>query len=152
MPYGGDPQNSASDAVRMLMQDTSTSAPNLTDNEVDYLIAFHANAHYAAAAGAELIAGKNAESVVEKKIGDFSEKYATAPQGGIAGEYRALAATLREQAARAGVAPGVGGISISDKDSARDDTDWARSEIELGMHDINGSGLVDGSTSGRAFF
>jgi len=145
MPYGGDPQHSDTDAVRSLVHDTSTS-PVLTDNEVVWLVAQHPNVYLAAAAAAEMIAGSKSEAVVMKKIDGLSMMFGDA-KGSIGGMFRELAASLRLQAVRRGVAPYAGGISVADKASQESDSDWDRSEVSLGMHDNPG-----GSTSGVAGF
>ena len=133
MPYGGNPAGSNTDAVRMLIRDTSTS-PLLTDNEVAYLVANNANVYYAAAAGADMIAGGKSDAVVQKKVDGLSLLKGNT-QGGVAALYRDLADSLRLQAVRRGVKPYAGGISITDKDSQLSDSDWDRTEIRLGMHD-----------------
>ena len=50
--------------------------------------------------------------------------------------YRALAKSLRLQAA-AKITPYSGGISVDDKDSQKDDTDYSKPPFELGQHDYN---------------
>jgi len=130
MPYGGDPTNSDTDAVRALIRDTSTSAPLLTDNEVGWLVADYPSVYFAAAAGANMIAGQHGDTVTTKKVGDLSLS-----KGSVAAEYRELAEDLRLQAVRRGAQPYAGGISVADKTSQETDSDWDRTEIRLGMHD-----------------
>ncbi len=144
MAYGGNPAGSNNDAVRALLRDTSAS-PLLTDNEVAWLVAQNSNVYYAAAAGADMIAGGKSGAVVQKKVDGLSLTKGNT-QGGVADLYRTLGKTLRQQAARRGVKPYAGGISVTDKDTQETDSDWDRSEIRLGMHDN------DSSTSGRANF
>ncbi len=136
MSYGGDPANSNTDAVRALLRDTSTSAPLLTDNEVSWLVADYPSVHYAAAAGADMIAGGKTESVTLKRVGDLTLQKGGSKVG-IAMEYRSLAKQLRLTAATRGVKPYTGGISIADKDSIEGDTDWDRPAAKIGMHDYD---------------
>ncbi len=145
MPYGGDPKNDVNDAVRAMVRDTSTS-PSLTDNEIAFVVSEWPNKYYAAAAAAEMLQANGAEFVVEKKVGDLVLKKGTA-QGGVAGNWQTLADSLRTQALNQGVAGYAGGISVSDKDTQRSDTDWDRTEIALGMHDDIGT-----SSTGRLGF
>ena len=134
MPYGGDPANSDTDAVRALIRDTSTSAPLLTDSEVTWLVAEHPSVYFAASVGAGMIAANFSDAVIQKKVGDLSwMKGNTA--GGVASEYRSLADQLHDTAVRQGVAAYAGGISVSDKQTQREDTDWDRPDIGLKMHD-----------------
>ena len=142
MPYGGNPANSNTDAVRALIRDTSTSAPLLTDAEVTWLVAQHANVYFAASVGADMIAAGFSDTVTQKKVGDLSWTKASG-----ASEYRDLSEQLHTTAVRRGVKGYAGGISVADKASQETDPDWDRPEIRLGMHDNDGD-----STSGVVGF
>ena len=143
MVYGGDPANSNNDAVRALLGDTSTSTALLSDSEVSWLVASHPNVYYTAAVGADMLFANNATSVTSKKVGDLSLVLGGGAGG--ATNYKQLGEELRLTAARMGVKGYAGGISVSDKDTQIGDTDWDRSEIELGMHDYD---TASNSTSG----
>ena len=148
MPYGGDPQNSDTDAVRALIRDTSTSSPLLTDAEVTWLVAQHPSVYFAASVGAGMIGAGFSDAVIQKKVGDLSwMKGNTA--GGVSSEYRELADSLHDTAVRRGVAPYAGGISVADKITQETDPDWDRSEIRLKMHD---NPSVSETTSARLGF
>jgi len=140
MPYTNDPANVTTDAIRALIRDTSTStAVNLlTDNEVAWLEADYPNVYYAAAAGADMIASGKGDAVFQKKVGDLALSMG-APKAGIAEQYRMLAARLRMTAASRGVKPYTGGISVSDKDTQRADTDWDQPAAAIGMNDYANS-------------
>ena len=133
MPYGSDPVNSDTDAVRMLIRDTSTSAPRLHDNEILFVVAEYSNVWFAAAAAADIIAGGESDAVVTTKVGDLA--ITKGGGGGIAEQYRTLAMTLRATAAVKGGTPYAGGISVDDKTDQVGDADWDNPLISLGMHD-----------------
>ena len=133
MSYGGDPVNSDTDAVRMLIRDTSTAAPRLHDNEILFVVAENPNVWFAAAAAADIIAGGESDSVVTKKVDDLT--LTRGGSGGIAQEYRSLAASLRHTGAVKGGTPFAGGISVTDKADQVGDADWDNPLISLGMHD-----------------
>ena len=144
MPYGGDPAHSNTAAVRALLRDTPSSSPVLTDNEVTWLVAQHPNVYFAASVGADMIAGHFSDSVVQKKVGDLSWTKGSI-SGDVASQYRNLSKELRATAARMGIKPMAGGISVSDKATQVGDSDWDNPQIGLGMHDEDTSN----STSGR---
>ena len=140
MPYGGDPVNSDTDAVRMLIRDTSTSAPRLHDNEILFVIDAHPNVWFAAAAAADIIAGGASDTITITKVGDLS-----LAQGSVAQEYRSLAMSLRQTGAIKDGTPFAGGISVDDKAVQVGDADWDNPLISLGMHD---NPAVNTSTGG----
>lgn len=95
--YTGDPAGSNRDKVRFLIQDTDSTDAHLQDEEIAYLLSTWGNVYDAAIAAAEIIAGAYAHKTnYSRSIGDLSisESYATS-----AGEFRALAASLRLQKA-----------------------------------------------------
>ncbi len=147
MVYGGDPANNTSDAVRALLGDTSTSTALLSDSEVAWLVAQHPNVYYAAAVGADMLFANNASAVVSKKVGDLTLTKGSGLGGSVASNYKELGEELRSTAARMGVKPYAGGISVSDKDTQEGDSDWDRSEIRLGMHDYETSNSTSGVMS-----
>ncbi len=135
MPYDGDPQNSDSDAVRMLLRDTSTSASILTDNEVNWLLDTHSSVYLAAAAGADMLASQYADAVVSERVGDLSLVRGS-QAGDVASQYRKLGQQYRAQAARSDpFTPYSGGISRDDKQTQRDDTDWDKVDVALKQDD-----------------
>ena len=136
--YGGDPTNSNRDAVRLMIQDTSTGPQELSDNEVDWLIASHPDNWFAAAAGAKLKAGKFSSGSGTKWVGDLKIEASQQTQ-----EFRSLASELLMTALRRGVKPAVGGISISQKETDLSDTDWDQPNFKMGQNDF------DSNSTGR---
>jgi len=144
MPYDGDPVNRTSDAVRMLLRDTSTSAPILTDNEVDWLLDTHPSVYLAAAAGADMISAKWADGVVSKQIGDL-RLVKGSQAGDVASQYRKLGDSYRAQSARSdSFALYSGGISKSDKQAQLADSDWDRVDVALKQDDNRYGNSTDG--------
>lgn len=130
--YSGDPATSVRDKVRFLVGDTDTTSQEMTDAEVDAMIADAANEPYAAAiACAYALASKYARKV-DKSIGDLSISW-----GQVAKGYRDLVQQLRIQAAGAAgvLAPYAGGISVSDKEGDREDSDRVQPHFRTNLHD-----------------
>ena len=139
MVYTGNPSTSNTDAVRLEVQDTSTSSGLnvLTDVEITYFLNTEVNTLYAAAAAAETISAKGSNFITSKKVGDLME---TAGSGSISPSvmFRELAATLRMRA-NLSLKPFSGGISVSDKQNQESDTDWDKPAVRIGLHDNPGS-------------
>lgn len=126
MPYSGDPADSSLDAVRFLIQDTSTS-PFFADAEINYTIGLYPTVMLAAAglcdqaitASMSLSTG---QSVSEKQVGDLRIRYDVG-SGGTADHWRSIKQSLRAQAARISGTMYTGGVSEADKDSEETDSD-----------------------------
>jgi hypothetical protein len=114
MAYTNDPTNVPSDRVRFLVSDT-TSSPDLTDEEIAFLLDEESgNAYRAAARAAEVLAAKYSTTAgVERTVGPLRIK----TNGFQSRDYLSLAKSLWARAARysGGVAPYAGGISYADK-------------------------------------
>ena len=108
------PTASNKDVVRYLLQDTNTNEQLVSDEEIFWELSQQSNVRTVAAHIAEVIARKFARQA-STSTPDFRVDL-----GGRAKFYRDLAKELRS---RAGVAPYVGGISIDDKDTYKEDTD-----------------------------
>lgn len=90
--YGGDPSASGLAKVRFLLSDTNSSDYELEDAEINYLLSEWDNDVYdAAAAGAEVVAGKFAKAATSKSVGDLSLSFQNRAE-----DYRQLAASLRQ--------------------------------------------------------
>ncbi len=133
--YTGRPGSRNIDAVRVLIQDTSTGSAVLQDEEIQYFIDQTPHLYLAAAEAAGAVAGHYAglARVDSKKVGDL-QIVAGDAIGTRVREYRNLADTLRRQAAMKAT-PFSGGISVADKDLQEADTDYDRPFAALGMHD-----------------
>jgi len=136
--YGGAPETSDRDAVRLMINDTSTGPQELSDAEIAWLIASHPDNWFAASAGANLKASKFSASANAKWVGDL--KIETSQQ---AQEFRDLSEKLRLIALRRGVKPAVGGISISQRETDLSDTDWDRPEFVIGQNDFDSGSTGD---------
>jgi hypothetical protein len=130
--YSGDPTASVRDRVRFLIGDTDSSAPEMTDAEIDAMIEAAGNEPYAAAVScAYALAAKYARKV-DKSIGDLSISWGKVAQG-----YRELVQQLRVQAAGAAgvLAPYAGGLSKSDKEGDQEDSDMVQPNFRIDLHD-----------------
>lgn len=122
MPYTDDPSSEPTDAVRLLVGDTSTTTPDLTDAAIEYFLEVEGdNVIRAAARAAEALQGLYAKKAEERRVGplwlrSFSDK---------SQKYAALAKSLWMRAAKSsgGAIPFAGGISVTDKNARIEDSD-----------------------------
>jgi hypothetical protein len=87
------PATSDRDKVRFLIQDTDSTAPHMTDEEINWLISEWADVYDAAANAADVLAGQYAHRAdYSKSVGDLSlnETFSTQSQ-----RFAALATNLR---------------------------------------------------------
>jgi hypothetical protein len=147
--FTNDPANSNRDAVRVLINDRTETGHRVSDETITWLLSTEASVVYAAAAAAELVAGQFADAVTTKAVGDLRLTKGDSA-GNVAGSYRALAARLRRQAAMNGAAPFSGGISVNANDLARDDSDWSKPQISVGMDD--NPPVTSTGTTGSVFY
>jgi hypothetical protein len=121
------------DKVRSLVQDTDSSVPLISDEEITLqLTLFTSQLFLAAAACCDLISLQLAkqESLETDLVFDVqkaSERYAA-----MADKYRALATSSAASAGTLPV-PYAGGVSYADKDSNRQDTDRVRPSFSTGF-------------------
>lgn len=117
--YSNSPSSSNRDAIRVLLGDTNSSDPLLTDEEIAFFLAqFPGNIYSAAAMGAQAIAAKYARLATEKEVGDLRIEYGLRHE-----HFLALSGTLADQSALTPSTPYLGGKSISDKEANYEDTD-----------------------------
>ena len=87
------PATSDRDKVRFLIQDTDSTAPHMTDEEINWLISEWADVYDAAANAADVLAGQYAHKAdYSKSVGDLSlnETFSTQSE-----RFAALASNLR---------------------------------------------------------
>ena len=108
------------DQVRFLIQDTNSSRPLVTDEEIAWLISTEANVYMAAAMICEGLVAK-AGNVKTRWIGDLRVTLDS-------GMYRGLAASLRSRGMSHQL-PFAGGISVSDKESQQQDSDAVQPRV-----------------------
>ena len=114
----------------------------LSDESIQYFIDTNSHILLAAAAAAEAVAGKFADSPSRKKVGDLEVSYGDS--GGKTVSYLSLAKSLRARAYRkAGANVYAGGVSKSDKDSIESDSDRVPVVFSVGMDDNPESGGSD---------
>lgn len=108
--------------VRHLIRDIDSTRAMFDDGEVDFEVTVHANIWMAAASLAEIWIG-SARGVKSKWVGDTRFEYLQQriPQ------WKARGLTHQK--------PFAGGVSISEKESLQDDSDWPVPDFERGMHD-----------------
>lgn len=118
--YSGDPNLSALDQVRFLVQDTDPADKRIGDAEILWIITQEPTPYYAAAAILRSLAASFARKV-NTKVGDLSINY-----GDIAKNYRDMASEMAAKAAVMGTVPYAGGISRTDKELVAQNTDRVR--------------------------
>ena len=137
--YSGNPADSDSDSVRFLVGDTDSDDQQVTDEEIAWALTQAGGIYSAAALIASTIAAKFAR-MVDKAVGDLKISY-----GQRAGHYEKLTAALKRKASVFGAVPYAGGISISDKESVREDTDRVKPAFSVGMDDRQGTSSDHGN-------
>ena len=120
--YGGDPSAQLRDAVRFYIGDTVAADPQLSDEELDYLLGIALTAQASALAACDMLIAKYSR-MVDRSIGSLS---ISASQR--SANYQTLRATLAESftsgsLATIGLHVYAGGISVSDKETNEGDGD-----------------------------
>ena len=142
--YSGDPASSDKDAVRYLIGDTDTTDQLLSDEEIGYSISRAGRPGEAAAQAIDqIIMGGR---LVDKQVGDL--KISGTSQ---AETLRQVQRQLRYSDSLS-ASPFGGGLSVSVKDSYRDDTDIPTPAFSEGQFDhpralMDGSGRFESGTS-----
>lgn len=139
------PGSSAKSLVRLLIGDTSSGDQLLQDEEIEALIALEGNNYTAAALACETIAASFSRRA-DQKVGQLSIRLSQ-----LSDQYSARADRLRKRGRlRGGVY--AGGISRSDVDTVKADTDEVRGQFEVGMTDYpgyEGPAGTDNTSTGR---
>lgn len=129
------------DKVRFMTGLTDENNQRVSDEEIAGILAMaNDNVYEAAAMVADSLAGQYSSSQ-SLKIDGFSIDYSER-----ATHFRDLAKRIRIAkltAPGALGAPFVGGVSISEMESVREDTDRVPSRFRMGMHDAPGTDPVD---------
>jgi hypothetical protein len=140
--YTGHPSTDVFDRIRLLIGDVSTSTGSeiFSDNEIQYFRNAKANEFLSAALAIDSIAGttrySSLSSVVAKQVGDLRIDYGQGAS--ISNDLFAKSKWLRLQGIRT-VRPYAGGISISDKDASKDDSDRVAPTFTVGQFDYTRS-------------
>ena len=128
--YSKDPSANNKDHVRFLIGDTDSTSEQLSDEEVNHtLTETTSNVYQAAILCAESLIAKYSR-FADKAIGDLRNSFSQRVE-----HYKGLRETLRNRSGIRAAAPYAGGISVSDKNSVRLDTDRTKPAFARGMHD-----------------
>lgn len=126
--YSGDPSDSDLDAVRFMIGDTDTSDQQLSDAEVNFLLASYSVTVSARIALRRIIA--KYVRYVDKSVGDLKISYSKRID-----QYNGLLDQIDSEAVQEGILePYAGGISISDKDAVEDNSDRVAPAFTRPMH------------------
>lgn len=143
--YSGNPSASTKDQVRFLVGDTDTNNQMLSDEEIDWALTQYAapNACAVFLIDRILISGK----LVDRKIGDLEISASQQAE-----QLLAVKRSLKSGAS-SGALPYAGGISESDRESYKDNTDTVEAPHWEGQFDNpaanlagSGDGYLDGGT------
>jgi len=129
--YSGNPASSTRNAVRFYLGDTNTNDQQISDEELDFLIALYPIDIIAAYYAATSISQRYAGAVQSKSIDGLSITY-----GDRYKHYSSLAMSLLSHAALHGSSiarPYAGGISISDYIEVQNDPDRLAPAFSRGM-------------------
>lgn len=130
MPYGGNPNTSASDAVRALVGDTDPAASLLDDNTYLMIVATEANLYARASVAASALAGKYALEF-NKRISHFWRDAKVLYE-----HYSALAKLYRRTAkSRIAAHPYAGGTVRADVETAALDQTTVQPRFNVGQID-----------------
>lgn len=124
--YSGDPNGSTKDAVRFLIQDTTTARQLVQDEEIEFAINQEMN-HFMAAALICKTLVIRAGGVRRKRIADFDISYD--PE-----MYRILANQLEARGMTYQM-PYAGGISVADKLAVQSNPDNVAPKFAVGLDD-----------------
>lgn len=141
MPYGGTTSNN--DTLKFLVGDLSTSSASeyISTGKCAQLISMFGSVRAAAPHAARAIAARFADEA-DKRVGDLS---IAASQKAKA--FMDLARSLERQVATA-AQPYGGGLSVSERNAARTDSDRILPQFTVGMHDsVRNPQTSYGSTS-----
>jgi hypothetical protein len=135
--YSGNPADSDKDAVRFLSGDTDISNQLISDEEITYCVARQSTVELAAAMALRAVAAGSTSSEESFKIGDVS-----ATSKDLINKYLKMADNLDPMGITMGsfieLLPSIGGRSIAEKETLREDTDAVQPSFFRGMNDIPG--------------
>src|SRR5262245_33820238 len=129
------PLTAEKDQVRFLVQDTIETRQLLQDEEIAFLLDEEANIYTAAARGIEVILSANQGRSLRTAADVTVEWFEPGKAQMIATMLRARGLTYQT--------PSAGGISLSDKQTLEQDSDWPRLPVFLGSMDSRYSLPVD---------
>lgn len=135
--YSGNPATSSRDAVRYLLNDTSTAAMEMNDAEIEWLVSEKPNVYRAAAQGARQLAAQANNSVASKTVGSLTLTYSERAQ-----KWLDLSKALDAQANKgsgSAIRPFSGGISETDKEQVASDSDFDKPWFYRDMWDNPGA-------------
>lgn len=132
MPYGNDPGHDPLDHVRFLVGDTSTSTPDLSDEEVAFLLDTEGSPTRAAARAAETLSARYSKTASEKRVGPLTIIQGTRAMSKSM-EFGRLAKLLWARAASGDSTPYAGGTSLNDKSIRQTDPDRVKPSFSRRM-------------------
>lgn len=121
------PSHSVRDAVRFEIGDTVSTDPQLSDEEIDYILTQRATVGQAAVLCIDHLIAKYSR-LVTQSVGSVSVSY-----GDRIRQFKELLARLRLRTSRAPIV--IGGTSVSEKAAADEDTDRDAPVFKVGMFD-----------------
>jgi hypothetical protein len=121
------PLTSTRDAVRFNIGDTQSADPQLSDEEIDYVLTLRSSVVQAAIMCCDELIARYTRQVTQS-VGSVSVSFSDR-----IGHYKELIARLNLRGAA--IEPFIGGQSISDSDSVNTDTDRNGAIFSVGMFD-----------------
>lgn len=134
MSYSGNPADSSVDLVRFLTGDTNDANEQLSDDEITAMLASASDdPQLAAIYCVEGLVAKYAGKA-DKSVGDLSISYSQISKG-----YKELVASLRSRmSVSSAPMPYAAGLSISEKEATKRNTDRVTPAFEIGHFDNKG--------------
>lgn len=142
--YSGDPSDSDLDAVRFLVGDTNEDDKQLSNEELEYLIAQNGAPARAASAAAGELGRRFAGLATRVWVGDLHIEYLDRSDA-----YLALAARLLVTGGAKLAMPFAGGISKSNRESHLANDDEVKPAFTIGLHDFPGNTIPTQDVNAR---
>lgn len=141
--YSGDPASSNRDAVRFTIGDTNVNAQQLQDEEIDYNLGLDTPENVLRASIRSVL---NLMALVARQVSQTAGRLSKSLSDQL-GHYKELLAALEDEFATTGdglVSFYVGGLSDSEEDTDKRDSDLRQNQFEIAQDD---NPLVGGQTT-----
>lgn len=115
--------------VRLLIGDTESTQPQLTDEELTFLIDSEGNIYRAAAAACRALMAEYARKV-DKAVGDLKINYSQRMKA-----YESLGKSLFIRGGGLGI-PSAGGVYVADREANEGNESIIQPAIKIGIHDF----------------
>lgn len=144
--YTGNPADSAKDAIRFLVGQTSTGDPVVvSDQEINWAVTQSGNTYAAAImVGEAMLQQFSGKDILSLRVGNLAEDY-----GDRSERLQKTLQNLRRQVAMRNVVPVAGGLTVADQRARAADTTLEPYVFTIGMNDNPPSSINNFSSLGQ---